>query len=41
MIKKTKKDTIITKQNSKEDSDITSKSEISNESSEEKTGWWS
>ena len=41
VIKKTKKDTIITKQNSKEDSDITSKSEISNESSEEKTGWWS
>ena len=41
VIKKTKKDTIITKQNSKEDSDITSKSEISNESFEEKTGWWS
>ena len=41
VIKKTKKDTINTKQNNKEDSDITSKSEISNESSEEKTGWWS
>ena len=41
VIKKTKKDTINTKQNNKEDSDISSKSEISNESSEEKTGWWS
>ncbi len=41
MIKKTKKDTINTKQNNREDSDISSKSEISNESSEEKTGWWS
>ena len=41
VIKKTKKDSIDTKQNNKEDSDITSKSEISNESSEEKTGWWS
>ncbi len=41
VIKKTKKDTINTKQNNKEDSDIISKSEISNESSEEKTGWWS